>query len=232
MEKEARQTPKIIAKQLQTNERIMQEICKKLRQNPSPFAMTIGRGSSDHACTYAKYLIETATGLVTASAAPSIVSIYNSKLNLKNALVIGISQSGKSPDICNMMAEAKKQSPIIEGVVAVDRTVPGPTNAPDVFVRIYRPKNGPDVLPALLWIDGGGYVLGSVEAGDLREEGILHGVGDHEEAHLLAHIDHAAFAIHHQVVIDFKAVVRRPVVNAQRGAIRLGRLQIGAHLIQ
>jgi acetyl esterase/lipase len=67
-----------------------------------------------------------------------------------------------------MTAEAKKQSPIIEGVTAVDRMVPGPTNAPDVFVRIYRPKNSPDMLPAFLWIQGGGYVLGSVEAGDLQ----------------------------------------------------------------
>ena len=39
--------------------------------------------------------------------------------------------------------------------------------APDVFVRIYQPTDRPATLPALLWIHGGGYVLGSVERDDL-----------------------------------------------------------------
>jgi len=67
-----------------------------------------------------------------------------------------------------MMAAIKLQSPSIEGVTTVDRMVPGPTNAPDVAVRIYQPANRADTLPAFLWIHGGGYVLGSVEMNDLE----------------------------------------------------------------
>lgn len=63
-------------------------------------------------------------------------------------------------------AQMAKASPI-EGVDSEDRRVPGPRGAPDVFVRIYQPTDRPDTLPALLWIHGGGYVLGSVERDDL-----------------------------------------------------------------
>jgi acetyl esterase/lipase len=63
-------------------------------------------------------------------------------------------------------AQMAKAQPI-EGVNTVDRRVPGPVGAPEVFVRIYQPTDRPDTLPALLWIHGGGYVLGSVERDDL-----------------------------------------------------------------
>jgi acetyl esterase/lipase len=59
------------------------------------------------------------------------------------------------------------KAPPIEGISTADRQVPGPEGAPAVFVRIYQPTDRPDTLPALLWIHGGGYVLGSVERDDL-----------------------------------------------------------------
>jgi acetyl esterase/lipase len=69
-----------------------------------------------------------------------------------------------------MMAAMKKQLPIIEGVTSVDRLVPGPAGAPDVAVRVYQPTKRPDRLPALLWIHGGGYMLGSIEQEDYSAE--------------------------------------------------------------
>lgn len=63
-------------------------------------------------------------------------------------------------------AQMAKAQPI-EGVSSTDKRVPGPAGAPDVFVRIYQPTDRPATLPALLWIHGGGYVLGSVERDDL-----------------------------------------------------------------
>lgn len=59
-------------------------------------------------------------------------------------------------------------APPIEGVRSEDHHVPGPEGAPDVMVRIYEPEGRPQTLPALLWIHGGGYVLGSVEGDDLK----------------------------------------------------------------
>jgi acetyl esterase/lipase len=64
------------------------------------------------------------------------------------------------------LAEAQMaKAPTIEGISTEDRQVPSPEG--DVFVRIYQPTDRPDTLPALLWIHGGGYVLGSVERDDL-----------------------------------------------------------------
>lgn len=61
-------------------------------------------------------------------------------------------------------AQMAKVAPIT-GITTADRQVPGPDG--EVFVRIYQPEDRPDTLPALLWIHGGGYVLGSVERDDL-----------------------------------------------------------------
>jgi glutamine---fructose-6-phosphate transaminase (isomerizing) len=69
--------------------------------------ITCARGSSDHAATYAKYLIETRTGIVTASAAPSISSIYGVSQDLRGCLFIALSQSGRSPDLLAAVAAAK-----------------------------------------------------------------------------------------------------------------------------
>ncbi len=64
------------------------------------------------------------------------------------------------------MAEAQMAKALpITGITTADRQVPGPDG--EVFVRIYQPTERPDTLPALLWIHGGGYVLGSVERDDL-----------------------------------------------------------------
>ncbi|MBL8560840.1 MAG: SIS domain-containing protein [Gemmobacter sp.] len=75
------------------------------RQNPGLIA-TVARGSSDHAATYLKYAIELEAGIPVASVGPSIASIYRRPLRLAGAACIGISQSGRSPDIVEMMRSA------------------------------------------------------------------------------------------------------------------------------
>ena len=65
-------------------------------------------------------------------------------------------------------AAMASMAPAIPGVVTSDHYAPGPDGAPDVMVRVYQPSNRPATLPALLWIHGGGYVLGSVGADDLK----------------------------------------------------------------
>src|SRR5215212_2599935 len=61
--------------------------------------ITCARGSSDHATTFAKYLIETRTGIPTASAAPSIASVYETRARADGCVCLAISQSGRSPDL-------------------------------------------------------------------------------------------------------------------------------------
>ncbi len=104
MEQEARQSPQIIAEQLKTNANIAQQIGEHLRQLDPKMVMIIGRGSSDHAGVFAKYLIEIEANVPTMSAAPSVSSLYKQQLKLDSAVAIVISQSGRSPDI---LAQAK-----------------------------------------------------------------------------------------------------------------------------
>ncbi|MFC2149222.1 SIS domain-containing protein [Candidatus Auribacterota bacterium] len=117
MEKEARQVPDVIAKQMTENLDIWTSLAKRLRKDPPSFAMTVARGSSDHAATYAKYLLETKLGLITASAAPSVLTLYGTHMYEKGGLVIGISQSGGSPDICELMEEARKRGTVTIAIV-------------------------------------------------------------------------------------------------------------------
>jgi acetyl esterase/lipase len=66
-----------------------------------------------------------------------------------------------------MVATVKAEVPPIQGVDSEDRTVPGPAGAPEVAVRIYRPAESHGALPVLVWMHGGGWVLGGLELDDL-----------------------------------------------------------------
>lgn len=109
MEQEALSTPEKVQTQLRKNAEKWQAVVDEMKKKPPEFAITIARGSSDHAATFAKYLFEVHLQLVTSSAAPSIVTIYQQALKMHHALVVGISQSGQSPDICKFFEQANKQ---------------------------------------------------------------------------------------------------------------------------
>jgi glucosamine--fructose-6-phosphate aminotransferase (isomerizing) len=68
----------------------------------------VARGSSDNAATYGKYLLESIAGIVTALAAPSLVTRYNAPPSYVRGAVIGISQSGASPDVAAVVAEGRR----------------------------------------------------------------------------------------------------------------------------
>jgi glucosamine--fructose-6-phosphate aminotransferase (isomerizing) len=77
-----------------------------MRKTDPALLVTVARGSSDHAATYLKYAVELLAGVPVASVGPSIASIYHRPLRLGRAGCIGISQSGQSPDIVEMMRAA------------------------------------------------------------------------------------------------------------------------------
>ena len=79
-----------------------------LRRLAPRAVITCARGSSDHAATYAKYLIETRAGVLTASAAPSVSSVYGVAQDLRGCLFLAISQSGRSPDLLACVSAAKR----------------------------------------------------------------------------------------------------------------------------
>jgi len=71
------------------------------------WCVIVGRGTSDHAATYARYLIETRLGIPTGLAAPSVSTIYRADLDWRGGLVIGVSQSGASPDVVEVVARGR-----------------------------------------------------------------------------------------------------------------------------
>ncbi len=108
MGRETAETPSVIKAQLAANLGPINDLVRDLQDHPPAFVMTCGRGSSDHATLYAKYLIESQLGIPVVSAAPSITSIYGKTLAVENALFIAVSQSGKSPDLVQSAMAAKK----------------------------------------------------------------------------------------------------------------------------
>ncbi|MFT3755417.1 MAG: SIS domain-containing protein [Pseudoxanthomonas sp.] len=117
---EAAQTADVIAAQYARNEATIAKLAVELRANPPPFVATCARGSSDHACTYAKYLFETQLGFVTASLSPSVGSVYEAKQRLRGALYLTISQSGKSPDLLRNAEAARAAGARVVALVNVE----------------------------------------------------------------------------------------------------------------
>jgi glutamine---fructose-6-phosphate transaminase (isomerizing) len=107
MYREAAEAPQLVREQLRSNAARLARLTEQLRQTPPRAVVTIARGSSDHAATFARYLIETRLGLLTSSAAPSVSSVYEAQPDLAGTLVLAISQSGASPDLLSSVRHAR-----------------------------------------------------------------------------------------------------------------------------
>lgn len=117
MFQEAADAPAAIERQFKANAAIFRRLGDTLRARSPRAVVTVGRGSSDHAATLAKYLIETRLGILTSSAAPSINSVYSAKQDLANTVFLAISQSGTSPDIIATVEAAKAQGAFVIALV-------------------------------------------------------------------------------------------------------------------
>ncbi len=87
----------------------VEAIAAAVRGREIGFAVIAARGTSDHAATYAQYVLGARNGLTVALAAPSLVSLYDRAPDVARALVVGISQAGRSPDVVGVVADARRQ---------------------------------------------------------------------------------------------------------------------------
>ena len=106
MAREVAEIPQAAARFLDQSRPAVAKAAAALRRLDPALLVTVARGSSDHAATYFKYAAELMAGVPVASVGPSIASIYRRPLKLGRAACIGISQSGQSPDIVEMMQAA------------------------------------------------------------------------------------------------------------------------------
>lgn len=107
LEQEILSQPEVIARLLERETFHVQRIVAQLPE--FDYILIAARGSSDHAATYAQYAWATHAGYPVALAAPALNTLYQQPPKLKNALVVGISQSGQSPDIVSVLEEGKRQ---------------------------------------------------------------------------------------------------------------------------
>jgi glutamine---fructose-6-phosphate transaminase (isomerizing) len=87
----------------------VEKIARTIQERSIRWVFLAARGTSDNAGRYANYLLGAQNGLPVALATPSLFTFYNQPPQLKDALVVGISQSGQSPDIVSVLAEGCKQ---------------------------------------------------------------------------------------------------------------------------
>lgn len=101
--------PVCLERLLASHRKNIEQIATVIQSRDIQFAFLAARGTSDNAGRYANYLWGAMNGLPLALATPSLFTYYKQPPKLKNALVVGISQSGQSPDIVSVVQEGKRQ---------------------------------------------------------------------------------------------------------------------------
>jgi glutamine---fructose-6-phosphate transaminase (isomerizing) len=109
MEQEIREQPAVLARLLAEEVENAQALAEAVRRRKIQYIMVAARGTSDNAGRYGQYLFGAMNHLPVALAAPSLFSIYGAAPRFGDCLVLGISQSGQSPDIVSVLEEARRQ---------------------------------------------------------------------------------------------------------------------------
>ena len=113
--------PERLASLLEKQKQSVIDIAKAIQAHNVHYAFLAARGTSDNAGRYANYLWGAHNKLPLALATPSLFTYYQSPPHLQNALVVGVSQSGQSPDIVSVLEEGRRQGCLTLAI----------TNAPD-----------------------------------------------------------------------------------------------------
>lgn len=113
--------PTVLKKILDTQKETVEKIAAEIKNRGIEYVFLVARGTSDNAGRYANYLWGAHNRLPLALATPSLFTLYEEPPMLKNALVVSISQSGKSPDLISVVQEGKRQDCLTLSI----------TNAPD-----------------------------------------------------------------------------------------------------
>jgi glucosamine--fructose-6-phosphate aminotransferase (isomerizing) len=109
MRSEIGEQPEIFRRALAANREPLAQLADRIGALSFDYALIAARGTSDNAARYAKYLWAAHNGIPIALAAPSLFTTYQRPPRLDGALVVGISQSGQSPDLVAVLAEGRTQ---------------------------------------------------------------------------------------------------------------------------
>ena len=107
MLQEIAEQPAALEKTIAEERHKIEQLGQSLAQKDIDLIVLVARGSSDNAALFGRYLLEIKTGIPVSLSAPSVHTLYEAKLNLKHALVIGVSQSGEGEDINRVLENAR-----------------------------------------------------------------------------------------------------------------------------
>src|SRR6516225_3260438 len=116
MLEEIRQQPAALERTLHAELKPFERFKRLLEKRRPRLAVLAARGTSDNAALFGRYLLEITTGIPVSLAAPSIYTLYNVRVNFREALVVAISQSGESTDTNLVLSEARKQGALTVGI--------------------------------------------------------------------------------------------------------------------
>lgn len=108
--------PAVLQRTIDAEREKMTRLGDFLRQKDIDLIVIAARGSSDNAALFGRYLLEMTTGIPVSLSAPSVYTLYNAKLRLNRALVIGVSQSGEGVDINLVLERAKDAGAFTVGI--------------------------------------------------------------------------------------------------------------------
>ena len=117
--KEIHEQPQVLDTILKRGYDDILNLADRMRADQIQQVVIAARSTSDNAGIYAKYLLGMVNGLVVSLATPSVFTIYKQPPRLEGTLVLGISQSGKSPDIVAVLAEARRQGAVTAAITNV-----------------------------------------------------------------------------------------------------------------
>lgn len=106
---EIEQQPTAIERTIKRESKKIERFAAHLREKRPRLIVLVARGSSDNAALFGRYILELTTGIPVSLSAPAVHTIYKARLDLRDALVIGVSQSGEGVDI-NLTLENAKRS--------------------------------------------------------------------------------------------------------------------------
>lgn len=116
MLQEIAEQPAVLERTIAAEREKLTKLGDFLRQKDIDLIVLVARGSSDNASLFGRYLLEVTTGIPVSLSAPSVFTLYNAKLNLKRAVVIGVSQSGEGSDINHVLESAKSSGAFTIGI--------------------------------------------------------------------------------------------------------------------
>lgn len=116
LEKEIYEQPEVIARFLANEADNVASVAEAIREFDPVFVLIAARGTSDNAARYAQYLLGIEANLLVSLATPSVHTLYEANIDMSKALVIGISQSGHSEDIRQIVTDAREQGALTLGI--------------------------------------------------------------------------------------------------------------------